>query len=98
MNKRQKNWRRDLINKNNLTVHLDNLTISDKNKSIVLDYSKGLSYKELSKKYSISSSRAEEIIQNFFYHLSKSNIYKYWNDPLYFNLMMEQIRKEMEAD
>lgn len=96
--KRPSNWRRILINKNNLLVHLDNLTISDKNKRIIYDYSIGLSYKELGQKYSVSSSRAEEVIQNFFYHLSKSNIYKYWQDEAYFDLMMDQIRKKMEAD
>lgn len=96
MNKRPKNWRRELIIKNNLIAHLDNLTISDKNKSIILDYSKGLSYGDISKKYSISSSRAEEVIQNFFYHLSKNGIYKYWQDEVYFELMLEQIKKDMK--
>ncbi len=96
MNKRPKNWRRTLILENNLIAYLDDVKMSEKNKDIVRDYSEGLSYKELAQKYSISSSRAEEIIQNFFYHLAKSNTYKYWQDEAYFKLMLEQIKKDMK--
>lgn len=96
MTKHPPNWRRKLIIENNLTQYINNIKISERNKSIVLDYSTGLSYSELSKKYSLSSGRIEEIIQNFFSQLSKNNLYKYWQDPAYISMMMEQIRKEME--
>ncbi len=90
------NWRRELINKNNLTEYLNDLKLSDKNKSIILDYSAGLSYKEVSKKYGVSTSRVEEVLANFFYHLNKSGLYSFTKDPAYISMMMEQIRKEMQ--
>lgn len=96
--KRPNNWRRELIIKNNLIAYLDNINISDKNKSIVRDYVSGLSYKEVGEKYNISSSRVEEVLATFFYHLNKNGLYSFTKDPFYFDLMMKKILDDMKAE
>lgn len=98
MNRKPANWRRELINKNNLTQYINTVNISERNKSIVLDYSTGLSYKEIAEKYKISTSRVEEIMQTFFFQLSKTGLYKYWEDPAYFDMMMGEILKDIQKN
>lgn len=93
---RPKNWRRKLINENNLLQYIEKIParFSEKNRQIVRDYASGMTYKELSSKYGVSSGRIEEVLQTFFYYLNKLQIYSFTKDPLYFEIMLNEILKD----
>lgn len=71
MKREKSNFRRERIIKENLLSYIELTSDSGRNKDIVREYTNGATYKEITQKYNISTSRVEQIVANYIFHASK---------------------------
>lgn len=60
--KNKNNFKRDIINNDNLLDVLEQAKLSSRNKDIMIKYASGVSYKELANEYNVTSARITQII------------------------------------
>lgn len=65
----RKNKFREQIIAEDLLQYIDDMPISGRNKSIVIAYAEGASYKDLSAKFSVSPERIRKIIFTYIWHI-----------------------------
>lgn len=64
MKKQKNNFRRDIINDNNLLDYIDKTNLSSRNKDIMIRYANGTSFRVLADEYGVTMSRITQIVAN----------------------------------
>lgn len=64
-------WREEIIKNNYLDYIDDNKNMSDRNKAVVIKYTRGYSIKKLAKEYNVSYNRIQKIIYAFVVYVRK---------------------------
>lgn len=71
MPRAKNNYRRNLIRNFNLLNYLDQVSLSDRNKALILQYMGGMSFTDLAKRYGLTKVRIGQILDEFIFSCEK---------------------------